>query len=63
MRIAKGKAAEVVAPDKLANVVDGISGATLTGKYLSGGLKDLLQEYEGLSKQFRAGAVTLPAGS
>lgn len=63
VRIAKGKAAEVVAPDKLPNVVDGISGATLTGKYLSGGLKDLLQEYEALSRQFRAGAVTLPAGS
>ena len=63
VRIAKGKAAEVVAPDKLPNVVDGISGATLTGKYLSGGLKDLLQEYEGLSKQFRDGAVTLPSGS
>ena len=63
VRIAKGKAAEVVAPAELPNVVDGISGASLTGKYLSGGLKDLLQEYEVLSKQFRAGAVTLPAGS
>ena len=63
VRIAKGKAAEVVAPAELPNVVDGISGASLTGKYLSGGLKDLLQEYEVLSKQFRAGSVTLPAGS
>jgi Na+-transporting NADH:ubiquinone oxidoreductase subunit C len=60
VRIAKGKAAEVVAPDKVPNVVDGISGATLTGKYLSGGLKDLLQEYEVLSRQFRDGAVALP---
>jgi len=63
VRIAKGKAADGVAPDKLPNVVDGISGATLTGKYLSGGLEDLLQEYEPLSRQFRDGAVTLPAGS
>jgi Na+-transporting NADH:ubiquinone oxidoreductase subunit C len=62
VRIAKGKAAEAVAPDQLPNVVDGISGATLTGKYLSGGLKDLLQAYEPLSRQFRGGAVTLPAG-
>ncbi|WP_319522227.1 FMN-binding protein [uncultured Desulfosarcina sp.] len=63
VRIAKGKAAEVVAPAELPNVVDGISGASLTGKYLSGGLKDVLQEYEVLSKEFRAGSVTLPAGS
>jgi len=63
VRIAKGKAADVVAPDKLPNVVDGISGATLTGKYLSGGLKDLLSAYEPLSRQFRKGAVQLPAGS
>jgi Na+-transporting NADH:ubiquinone oxidoreductase subunit C len=61
--IAKGKVAEVVASDRQANYVDGISGATLTGKYLSGGLKDLLQEYEALSQQFREGTVTLPAGS
>ena len=63
VRIAKGKAAESVAADELPHVVDGISGATLTGKYLSGGLKELLQEYEVLSRQFRDGGVILPAGS
>jgi len=61
--IAKGKASEVVAVDQQANYVDGISGATLTGKYLTGGLKDVLMEYEALSKQFRSGAVELPSGS
>ena len=61
--IAKGKVAEVVAPDRRSNYVDGISGASLTGKFLSEGLKDVLMEYEPLSKQFRKGEVTLPAGS
>ena len=33
--------------------VDGISGATLTGKYLSQGLKNILQDYEPVAIQFR----------
>jgi Na+-transporting NADH:ubiquinone oxidoreductase subunit C len=33
--------------------VDGISGATLTGKFLSEGLKDILLDYEPVSVQFR----------
>ncbi len=61
--IAKGKAADAVAADRQANYVDGISGATLTGKFLTGGLKEVLLAYEPLSKQFRAGPVSLPAGS
>jgi Na+-transporting NADH:ubiquinone oxidoreductase subunit C len=61
--IAKGKVAEVIAADRRANYVDGISGASLTGKFLTGGLKDVLMEYEPLSKQFRNGEVALPAGS
>jgi Na+-transporting NADH:ubiquinone oxidoreductase subunit C len=63
--IAKGKVAEAVSADRQANFVDGISGATLTGKYLSGGLKEILMRYEDLSAPFRAGDVelpTLPAG-
>lgn len=59
--IAKGKVAEVIAVDRQANYVDGISGASLTGKYLTGGLKDVLMEYEVLSKKFRAGSVELPS--
>ncbi len=61
--IAKGKVDDVIPPDKRANYVDGISGATLTGKYLSAGLKDVLSAYEPLSKRFRAGEVSLPPGS
>jgi Na+-transporting NADH:ubiquinone oxidoreductase subunit C len=61
--IAKGKVADAIPVDRRANHVDGISGATLTGKYLTGGLKDVLSEYEPLSQQFRTGRVALPAGS
>ncbi len=61
--IAKGKVADAIAADRQANYVDGISGATLTGKFLTGGLKEVLLDYEPLSEQFRAGPVSLPAGS
>ena len=54
--------ADAVPADRQANFVDGISGATLTGKFLTGGLKAVLMEYEPLSEQFRAGPVSLPAG-
>jgi Na+-transporting NADH:ubiquinone oxidoreductase subunit C len=60
--IAKGKVADAIPADRQANYVDGISGATLTGKFLTGGLKDVLLEYEPLSEAFRAGVVALPAG-
>ena len=61
--IAKGKVADAIAVDRQANYVDGISGATLTGKFLTGGLQKVLLDYEPLSEQFRAGPVSLPAGS
>lgn len=61
--IAKGKVAEVIPKDHQDNYVDGISGASLTGKFLTGGLKSVLAEYEPLSKAFRKGPVSLPAGS
>jgi Na+-transporting NADH:ubiquinone oxidoreductase subunit C len=56
--IAKGKAAEAVPETSRGNYVDGISGATLTGKFLSQGLKDILLEYEPVSVQFRNNRVT-----
>ncbi|BBO68890.1 Na(+)-translocating NADH-quinone reductase subunit C [Desulfosarcina alkanivorans] len=59
--IAKGKVADAVAEDRQVNFVDGISGATLTGKFLTGGLKDVLLDYEPLAEQFRAGPVALPS--
>jgi len=44
---------DTVPKDRRGNYVDGISGATLTGKYLSSGLKDILLEYEPVSLKFR----------
>ena len=51
--IAKGFLPESFPKDKLANYVDGISGATLTGKYLTAGLKEILQAFEPVSIKFR----------
>lgn len=48
--IAKGAAAS---KDKQDHLVDGISGATLTGKFLSAGLKEILLEYEPVAVRFR----------
>jgi Na+-transporting NADH:ubiquinone oxidoreductase subunit C len=51
--IGKGLLPETFPQDKLPNFVDGISGATLTGKYLTAGLKNVLQAYEPVSIKFR----------
>jgi Na+-transporting NADH:ubiquinone oxidoreductase subunit C len=59
--IAKGAAEEVVSEDKRAHYVDGISGATLTGKYLSAGIKETLQEYEPVSINFRRNQARPPS--
>lgn len=56
--IAKGRAEDVVAKEKQMNYVDGISGATLTGKYLSAGIKDTLSRYEPVSVKFRKNLLT-----
>ena len=53
VQIARGKVSEVIAPDRQANYVDGISGATMTGKYLSSGLKSTLTRYEQVAVKFR----------
>lgn len=50
--IAKGKT-ENLPEDKQDHHVDGISGATLTGKYLSQGIRDTLIKYNPVSVQFR----------
>jgi Na+-transporting NADH:ubiquinone oxidoreductase subunit C len=55
--IAKGKVQERITDKRQENFVDGISGATLTGKFLSGGLKDTLIEYEPLSEKFRKNEI------
>lgn len=51
--IAKGALSPSFPDDKRPNYVDGISGATLTGKYLSAGLKETLSDYEPVSIKFR----------
>jgi Na+-transporting NADH:ubiquinone oxidoreductase subunit C len=49
VEVAKGKAPDI----SKENFVDGISGATLTGRFLSEGLKDILKSYEPVSIKFR----------
>jgi len=51
--VAKGEVSAAVPADKRINYVDGISGATLTGRFLTTGLKNILEEYEPVSVQFR----------
>lgn len=51
--IAKGKVEEMVPPEMRPNYVDGISGATLTGKYLSAGVREILEKYEPVSIKLR----------
>ncbi len=53
VKVAKGSVDEVVPSGKRANYVDGISGATMTGKFLSEGLADILAEYEPVAVRFR----------
>ncbi len=55
--IARGAVKDVVQKDLQGNFVDGISGATLTGKFLSASMKDILKEYESVSVKFRHNMV------
>ncbi len=50
--IAKGPV-RGISTEKQSHYVDGISGATLTGKYLSAGLRETLMAYEPVSIRFR----------
>jgi Na+-transporting NADH:ubiquinone oxidoreductase subunit C len=59
IHIAKGKVKGSVPPEKAANYVDGISGATLTGKYLSAGFRRILKDYEPVAVQFRKDRIHL----
>lgn len=61
IKIAKGAVADAVRQDLQPNYVDGISGATMTGKFLTQGLKDVLQSYEPVSIHFRnQGMLKIP---
>jgi len=61
VKIAKGAVADAVRQDLQPNYVDGISGATMTGKFLTQGLRDVLQAYEPVSIHFRnQGMLKIP---
>lgn len=51
--VAKGEVEETVPAEERSHWVDGISGATLTGKFLSGGIRETLKTYEPISIRFR----------
>ena len=55
--IARGAVKDVIQKDLQVNFVDGISGATLTGKFLSASMKDILKDYESVSVKFRHNMV------
>ena len=55
--IAKGAVQGRIPTSKHKNFVDGISGASMTGKFLSAGLKRTLIEYEPLSERFRKNEI------
>lgn len=57
INIAKGAVQDIISKEKQINYVDGISGATLTGKFLTAGIKDVLLEYEPVSIRFRKNLV------
>ncbi|MFC1857606.1 FMN-binding protein [Thermodesulfobacteriota bacterium] len=51
--VAKGFVQDEIPSEEQINYVDGISGATFTGKYLASGLHDILLNYEPISIKFR----------
>lgn len=57
VRIAKGEVEDRLPEEKQPHYVDGISGATLTGQYLSQGLEQTLSRYERVSVSFRKNSL------
>ncbi|PID74045.1 MAG: NADH:ubiquinone oxidoreductase subunit C [Desulfobacterales bacterium] len=57
IHIARGPVGKTVPEEARAHYVDGISGATLTGKFLTGGLQEILAAYEPVSLRFRTETV------
>lgn len=61
IKIAKGAVKNVIRQALQPNYVDGISGATMTGKFLTEGLQGILQTYEPVSVHFRTqGMLKVP---
>jgi len=61
--VAKGRVEDIIAKDKHEHYVDGISGATLTGKYLASGIRDTLGRYEPVAVKFRKNLAHELAGA
>lgn len=61
--VAKGTAKDSVSQNRQINYVDGISGATLTGKFLSGGIRETLSAYEPISIKFRTKQMKKKTGA
>lgn len=59
--IAKGEVGPNLPVAKQTHTVDGISGATMTGRFLTAGIKEILEDYEPVSIRFRNNLITLPA--
>jgi Na+-transporting NADH:ubiquinone oxidoreductase subunit C len=62
IQIAKAGMVDTLPAERRINYVDGISGATLTGKFLNEGMKETLKRYEPVAIQFRRDESTCPAG-
>jgi Na+-transporting NADH:ubiquinone oxidoreductase subunit C len=55
--ITKGSVKDRIPESRRKNFVDGISGATMTGKFLSAGLRQTLTQYEPFSERFRKNEI------
>ena len=62
IKIAKGAAADTVPAAEQPNFVDGISGATMTGKFLSAGFREILEAYEPFAARLRKGTAVELSG-
>jgi Na+-transporting NADH:ubiquinone oxidoreductase subunit C len=64
VQIAKGDVETRVPEPQQPHYVDGISGATLTGQYLSAGMREILHKYEPVSIRFRNNQIqSVPDGN
>ena len=63
VRVAKGRVEDIVPKDQREHYVDGISGATLTGKYLASGIEETLRRYEPVAVKFRKNLLHELAGA
>ncbi len=60
VRVARGEVERRIAEEDKIHYVDGISGATLTGKKLTEGLERILHRYEPVSLRFRDNRIEMP---